>query len=92
MYVQIASCSRKCIPLFKKAIVLVIKDFNYLVYICLVYIRGHQHGARGHQVARKDHMSRPQACSKNSTTQLRIKLYFILLLFFFLITLAFIYI
>ena len=26
--------------------------------------RGRQRGARGHEVARKDHVSRPQACSK----------------------------
>jgi len=31
-----------------------------------VYIRGHQHGARGHQVARADHAGRPRACFENS--------------------------
>ena len=34
----------------------------------IAYSRGHQHSARGHQVARKDHMRGPQACSKDSTT------------------------
>jgi len=27
--------------------------------------RCHQHGARGHQVARKDHVGRPRACFEN---------------------------
>jgi len=32
----------------------------------LVYLRGHQRGARGHPVARKDHVGRPRACSENN--------------------------
>jgi len=34
----------------------------------MAYTRGHQRGARGHQVARKGHVHRPQACSKNNTS------------------------
>ena len=30
----------------------------------LVYTRGHQPGAHRHQIARKDHVGRPRACSK----------------------------
>ena len=29
---------------------------------CAMYIRGHQRGARGHQVARKDQGARTRAC------------------------------
>ena len=31
-----------------------------------LHTRGRQHGARGHQVAREDHVGRPWACLKNS--------------------------
>ena len=34
----------------------------------LVWSRGHQHGDRGRQVARADHVGRPRACSDNSKT------------------------
>jgi len=33
--------------------------------LMLLEITGHQHGARGHQVAREDHVARPRACLKN---------------------------
>ena len=36
------------------------------------YSRGHQRGARGHQVARKDHVGRPQACSENSISMINV--------------------
>jgi len=32
----------------------------------LAYTRGNQHGARGHQEARKDHGGSPPSCSKNN--------------------------
>ena len=32
--------------------------------LCIIFsTRGHQHGARGHQVARTDHVDHPRACS-----------------------------
>jgi len=31
-----------------------------------VWVRDHQRGARGHQVARKDHVGRPWGCFKNN--------------------------
>ena len=33
-----------------------------------LYSRGHQHSARGDHGAHKEHVRRPQVCSKNSTT------------------------
>ena len=33
-------------------------------------IRGHQRGARGHQVAHKDDVGRPRACSKNDISMI----------------------
>jgi len=38
--------------------------------LSLFYSRAHQRGARGHQVARKDHVSRPRACSKNNISMI----------------------
>jgi len=38
-------------------------DINVFVNI---YIRGHQDGARGHQVARTEHVGRSRACSDDS--------------------------
>ena len=37
-----------------------------------VYSRGRQRGARGHQVVRKDHVSRPRACSKNKIRMINV--------------------
>jgi len=37
-----------------------------------LYGRGHQCGARGHQVARKDHVGRPRACSKNNISMINV--------------------
>jgi len=34
--------------------------------------QGHQLGARGHQVARKDHVDRPRACSKNNISMINV--------------------
>jgi len=34
--------------------------------------RGHQRGARGHQVARKDHVRRPRACSGNNNSMINV--------------------
>jgi len=34
--------------------------------------RGHQHGARGHQVVCKDHAGRPRASFENSIKMMRI--------------------
>jgi len=34
--------------------------------------QGHQHGARGDQVARTDHVDRPRACSGNSTNMISV--------------------
>jgi len=36
------------------------------------YVRGHQHGARGHQVARTNHVGGPRACSDNSTNMISV--------------------
>jgi len=41
------------------------------IYLCWLisrssYSRGHQHGARGHQVARTDLVGRLRACSENN--------------------------
>ena len=38
--------------------------------LSLFYSRAHQRGARGHQVARKDHVNRPRACSKNNISMI----------------------
>jgi len=38
----------------------------------MVYARGHQHGARGHQVARKDHVGRSRAYLENSIKMMSI--------------------
>jgi len=35
-----------------------------------VYTRGHQRGARGYQVGRKEQIGRPQACSKNNISMI----------------------
>jgi len=37
-----------------------------------IYTRGHQRGARGHQVARKDHVGRPRVCSKNNISMINV--------------------
>jgi len=34
--------------------------------------QGHQSGARGHQVARKDHVGRTRACSKNDISMINV--------------------
>ena len=34
--------------------------------------RGHQRGARGHQVARKDQVGRPRTCSKNNINMINV--------------------
>jgi len=39
--------------------------------------RGHQHGARGRQVARKDHVGRPRACFENGIKMMSIVTYII---------------
>jgi len=36
------------------------------------YTKGHQRGARGHQVARKDHVGRPWACSKSDISMVNV--------------------
>jgi len=36
------------------------------------YIKGHQRGARGRQVARKDQVSRPLAFSKNNISMINV--------------------
>jgi len=36
----------------------------------MVQARGHQRGARGHQAARKDHVGRPRAYSKNNISMI----------------------
>jgi len=33
---------------------------------------GHQRGAGGHQVARKEHVGRPRACSKNNISMINV--------------------
>jgi len=38
----------------------------------MVYISGHQRGARGHYVARKDQVGRPMACSKNNISMINV--------------------
>ena len=37
-----------------------------------VYTRGHQHGARGHQVPREGHVGRPRGCFENSVKMMGI--------------------
>jgi len=37
-----------------------------------VYTRGHQRGARGHQVTRKDDVGRLRACSKNNISMINV--------------------
>jgi len=44
----------------------VAKAICLLNFYSTVQIRGHQRGARGHQVGLKDHGGRPRACSKNN--------------------------
>jgi len=36
------------------------------------YNRGHQRGARGHQLARKDHVYRPRTCSKHNISMINV--------------------
>jgi len=43
-----------------------------LPLLAMLYYRGHQHGARGHQVARTDHVVRPRACSDNSMNMISV--------------------
>jgi len=38
----------------------------------VVQTRGHQRGARGHQVARKDQVGRPRAFSKNNISMINV--------------------
>jgi len=38
----------------------------------MVYRRGHQRGARGRQVARKDHLGRPRVCFKNDISMINV--------------------
>jgi len=38
----------------------------------MVYISGHQRGARGHHVARKDQVGRPMAYSKNNISMINV--------------------
>jgi len=38
----------------------------------LQWSRSHQRGARGHQVARKDQVGRPWACSKNNINMISV--------------------
>jgi len=38
----------------------------------IIYNKGHQHGARGRQVARTDDVSRPRACSDNSINMISV--------------------
>jgi len=35
-------------------------------------LRGHQRGARGHQVPRKDHVGRPRVCFKNDISMINV--------------------
>jgi len=37
-----------------------------------LYTRGHQRGARGHQVARKDHVGGPRVRSKNNISMINV--------------------
>jgi len=39
---------------------------------CLPYTKGHQRGACGHQVARKGHVGRPRAFSKNNISMINV--------------------
>jgi len=36
--------------------------------VAIIYNRGYQRGARGHQVACKDQVGRPRTCSKNNVS------------------------
>ena len=45
---------------------------QYSLYRFTAYIKGHQRGARGHQVIRKDHVSRRRACSKNNISMINV--------------------
>jgi len=38
----------------------------------MIYSRGHQRGARENQVAHKDHVGRPRACSKNNISMINV--------------------
>jgi len=50
-----------------------INGWTYFLHVvCFLYGRGHQRGAPGHQVARKDHVSRPPACSKNNISMINV--------------------
>ena len=40
--------------------------------LIFLHTRGHQRGARGHQVARKGQVGRPRACSKNNISMINI--------------------
>ena len=46
--------------------------WNELVSLLFIYIRGHQRGAHGHQVVRKNHVGRPRACSKNNISMINV--------------------
>jgi len=35
-------------------------------------MQGHQRDARGHEIARKDHVGRPRACSKNNISMINL--------------------
>jgi len=37
-----------------------------VIIYCNTVVQGHQRGARGHQVTRKDQVGLPRACSKNN--------------------------
>ena len=37
-----------------------VRDFDKTLHQTFIYIRGSQHSAYGHLVARRDHVSRPQ--------------------------------
>ena len=47
-------------------------DFRRATVFCMVYRRGHQRGARGRQVARKDHLGRPRVCFKNDISMINV--------------------